>query len=172
VLAICVGCAAGCTEFGLLPTSPDGPGQAHTPLGQPVAPDAALRAIALGKSTRSDVAAALGAAIVIRFDSGYEVWAYRWPGTDRTTRAATELVVLFNPAGVASKARIRPGSAEQGPAGGRSEDRQRERQALGGDLGTADSQLLWHRAGATDCLGQAEGLERTQLPRQRRASPP
>ena len=63
----------------------------------------------VGKSTRSDVVAQLGPAIVIPFDSGYEVWVYRWRGSDMTTRSATELVVLFDPSGVAMKARVRPG---------------------------------------------------------------
>ncbi|WP_280151447.1 hypothetical protein [Piscinibacter sp. XHJ-5] len=65
--------------------------------------------IAIGKSTRADVSAALGQAIVIPFDSGHEVWVYRWPGADRTSRAATELVILFEPSGVAKKVRVRPG---------------------------------------------------------------
>ena len=48
-------------------------------------------------------------AIVIPFDSGYEVWVYRWPGADRTPRAATELVLLFEPSGLVKKQRVRPG---------------------------------------------------------------
>ena len=67
--------------------------------------------IATAKSTKADVSAALGKAIVIPFDSGYEVWVYRWPGADKTTRAATELVVLFEPSGLATKVRVRPGYA-------------------------------------------------------------
>ncbi len=65
--------------------------------------------VSLGKSTRSDVLARLGTAIVIPFDSGYEVWVYRWRGAHMTRRSATELVILFNPSGVAMKARMRPG---------------------------------------------------------------
>jgi hypothetical protein len=70
-----------------------------------------MQMIAIGKSTKADVAAALGPAIAIPFDSGYEVWVYRWPGADRTPRAATELVVLFEPSGLATKLRLRPGDA-------------------------------------------------------------
>jgi len=104
-------CAA-CAGMGdLLAPPPDGRGAVHTPTGQPIAPQAALDAISLGKSTKADVVAALGQAISMPFDSGYEVWVYRWPGADKTPRAATELVVLFNPAGVATKARVRPGLA-------------------------------------------------------------
>lgn len=70
-----------------------------------------MQRVALGQSRKAEVAAALGPAIVISFDSGYEVWVYRWPGADRTPRAATELVLLFDPAGVLTKARVRPGVA-------------------------------------------------------------
>jgi hypothetical protein len=67
--------------------------------------------IAIGKTAKVDVSAALGRAIVIPFESGYEVWIYRWAGADKTTRAATELVVLFEPSGLVTKARVRPGYA-------------------------------------------------------------
>jgi len=62
-----------------------------------------------GASTKAEVAAALGRANTIPFDSGYEVWVYRWLGADRTPRAASELVILFDRNGIARKARIRPG---------------------------------------------------------------
>ena len=82
---------------------------AGAPTGPALAPQAAMDRVAVGKSTKPDVASALGKAIVIPFDSGYEVWVYRWPGPDKTTRSATELVLLFDPSGVATKARVRPG---------------------------------------------------------------
>jgi hypothetical protein len=44
----------------------------------------------------------------VQFDSGWDVWAYRWRGKQRTTRGDTELVVLFGPDGVVRKTRIRP----------------------------------------------------------------
>jgi hypothetical protein len=110
IVACCL-CVA-CSGMGSMLDPPsDGRGEAHTPTGQSVTPQAALDTIALGKSTKADLLAALGQAIAIPFDSGYEVWVYRWPGADKTPRAATELVVLFNPAGVATKARVRPGLA-------------------------------------------------------------
>lgn len=59
-------------------------------------------AVTIGKSTKEEVAATLGETLSIRFDNGYEVWAYRL----RSSRAA-ELVILFAPNGVASKIRIR-----------------------------------------------------------------
>jgi hypothetical protein len=68
--------------------------------------------IVIGKSSKADVSSALGTATVISFDNGYEVWVYSWgAAADRTTRAASELVVLFEPSGLASKVRVRPGYA-------------------------------------------------------------
>ncbi len=106
-------CVAGCAGTGMFDPPSDGRGFVHTPTGQPVAPQAAMATIAVGKSHKADVLAALGEAIVIPFDSGYEVWVYRWPGADKTTRAATELVVLFDPSGLATKVRLRPGYASR-----------------------------------------------------------
>lgn len=100
-------CVTGCVITGTL--SPVGPGSARSPTGESPAPQAAMNMVVLGKSTKADVVAALGTAIVISFDSGYEVWVYRWRGADKTTRAATELVLLFDPSGLATKARVRPG---------------------------------------------------------------
>ena len=104
---LCVACAG----TGMVDTQPQGPGSVRTPTGQSLAPQAAMEMITIGRSTQADVSAALGKAIVIRFDSGYEVWVYRWAGADRTTRAATELVILFEPSGLATKVRLRPGYA-------------------------------------------------------------
>jgi hypothetical protein len=103
-------CAA-CAGTGLLDPPAEGPGTVRTPAGASMSPQAAIEKVAIGKSTKADVAAALGAAIVIPFDSGHEVWVYRWAGPERTTRSATELVLLFDPAGRATKARLRPGYA-------------------------------------------------------------
>ena len=102
---------AGCAGIGLSDPSPQGAGSARTPSGQPLAPDAAMDRISIGRSSKADVSSALGSAIVVPFDSGYEVWVYRWHGADRTPRAATELVVLFAPSGLATKLRLRPGYA-------------------------------------------------------------
>jgi hypothetical protein len=106
--ATCVCCAlvAGCAFTGGGTLAEDGPGIVRR---DGITAPAAQSLIAIGKSTRADVKAALGPAIVIPFDSGYEVWVYRWPGAQRTTRAATELVILFQPSGVVKKTRVRPG---------------------------------------------------------------
>lgn len=106
-MALCAACAG----TSLLDPSPDGRGMARTPTGASITPQAAMEAVTLGKTTKSELASALGQAIAIPFDSGYEVWVYRWPGADRSTRAATELVVLFEPGGVATKVRVRQGVA-------------------------------------------------------------
>lgn len=71
-------------------------------------PQAASQSVAAGMS-KANVAASLGQATVVRFDSGHEVWVYRWPGPDSTSRTATELVVLFDTAGAVKKSRVRPG---------------------------------------------------------------
>ena len=88
----------------------------NTPGAMPatgISAPAANQVITIGKSTRSDVAAALGKATVVPFDSGYEVWVYRWSGADRTPRTTTEFVVLFEPSGIVKKTRIRPGYAPE-----------------------------------------------------------
>lgn len=101
---IAVAILAGCAQTGSL--REDSPGHMEA---RSITPQSAAEAIAVGRSTKADVAAALGKATVIPFDSGYEVWVYRWRGAEPTTRAATELVVLFTPSGIVRKTRIRPG---------------------------------------------------------------
>jgi hypothetical protein len=67
----------------------------------------AAGALVVGKSSKQEVAALLGPGEALRFDNGYEVWAYR--GTPAgSSRATPELVVLFSPAGVVHKVRVRP----------------------------------------------------------------
>jgi len=109
-LAACL-CMAGCAGVDMFGPPPDGRGAVRTPDGRPLPPQAAMDTIAIGKSSKADVLSALGQAIAIPFDSGYEVWVYRWPGADKTPRTASELVVLFDPSGTASKLRLRPGYA-------------------------------------------------------------
>ena len=102
LLAVTLG---GCAGGG--PLMPRRDGAATT---QPSAMTAqrAFDAIAPGRTTQADLTRTLGKAIVIHFDSGYEVWVYRWDGAGGTTHAATELVVLVNREGVVTKARVRP----------------------------------------------------------------
>lgn len=118
----CAVCAwlAGCA---VLMPSPD----ASTPaerIRAAVSAQSARDAITIGKSTRAEVLAALGKTQVIRFDSGFEVWVYRYLGdapatagpAERSAPAASargasgqaEFVVLFAPSGVVAKTRVRP----------------------------------------------------------------
>lgn len=106
--ALAVACL-GLTSCAMSGLRPDGVGSVLTQTGQSLTPQAALDRIVSGTSSKATVSAALGTAIVIPFDSGYEVWVYRWPGADRTARAATELVILFGPSGLVDKVRLRPG---------------------------------------------------------------
>ena len=67
-----------------------------------------------GLGSKADVRAVLGEGAVVRFDSGFEVWAYSFgPQTQRLAR--TELVLLFAPSGALAKSRVRPAPA---PAAG------------------------------------------------------
>jgi hypothetical protein len=63
------------------------------------AADAANDALLVGNS-KAQVQGAYGTAAAIRFDTGYEVWAYRY--------GKTEFSVLFAPSGVVEKTRLRP----------------------------------------------------------------
>jgi hypothetical protein len=90
-------------------TAPYGPGFARSPSGQALAPAEAQAALRPGGTTKQKVAAALGPALVARFDSGHEVWVYRWPGRDGTPQQATELVLLFPPEGPLAKLRLKAG---------------------------------------------------------------
>ena len=76
----------------------------------------ALAAVTIGKSTKAEVEAALGKAIAVSFDSGYEVWVYREKSAaaglfSRSSRENAELVLLFEPRGVLKKLRIRDASS-------------------------------------------------------------
>jgi hypothetical protein len=89
---------------------PSAPPQQGAALSRATAmpPQTARSMVTAGKSTKADVEAALGKAGTVQFDSGWDVWAYRWRGNQRTTRGDTELVILFGPDGVVRKTRIRP----------------------------------------------------------------
>ena len=68
---------------------------------------AAQDTVTIGRSTKAEVRAALGEAIVVAFDSGYEVWVYRERLREKMPPPATELVLLFEPSGVLTKTRTR-----------------------------------------------------------------
>ncbi len=75
---------------------------------------AASDLVAPGKTTQAEALAALGAATVVKFDSGFEVWIYRLKPPSAEASPA-EFVILFTPGGIASKTRIRP---QDGKIGG------------------------------------------------------
>jgi hypothetical protein len=75
--------------------------------GEILSAQAATDTITIGKSTKADVRAALGEALIIDFDSGYEVWVYRERLREKAPPPATELVLLFAPSGVLTKTRMR-----------------------------------------------------------------
>ena len=64
-------------------------------------------AIVVGKTRKAEVLAALGAAEVINFDSGFEVWVYR-SRSRAPAHTKQEFVILFTPDGVVKKTRLRP----------------------------------------------------------------
>ena len=90
-----------------------------------VAADRAKYAVVAGRSSKPEVLAALGESLVIRFDSGYEVWVYRLDkGSGKNARIASlipsdsdanvEFVILFEPSGLVAKSRIRAGPERLG----------------------------------------------------------
>lgn len=98
---------AGCAGTGGLFGSEEAPPPFRDPA---MTMESARGTIVPGQSTKADVAAALGAApvaTVVKFDSGWEVWAYR-KKTPQPTVTNPELVILFTPAGIVKKTRIRP----------------------------------------------------------------
>jgi hypothetical protein len=108
IAALAAAMLAGCALYGSDTLEEGAPGVMHA---SPAAAAQAQAQVHPGSSSKGDVAAALGRGNVVAFDSGWEVWVYRWPGADRSNRAATELVVLFDPRGIARKVRVRPGTA-------------------------------------------------------------
>jgi len=96
---------AACVATGKL--EENGPGiQRATPQAAFAAAEAARGKVHAG-DTRQQVAAALGPSNILQFESGWQVWVYRWPGADESTRSATELVILFEPGGTVRKTRVR-----------------------------------------------------------------
>lgn len=97
---------AGCAMYGGGPLDEQSPGVVPA---QRASPELAAQRVRPGES-RAEVQAALGAANVIAFDSGWQVWVYRWLAADRTPESATELDILFDPSGTVRKLRVRPGT--------------------------------------------------------------
>jgi hypothetical protein len=103
-LALCASACIGACAF-LQPP----PKKLDAPLrpGEILSAQAAADAVTIGKSTKADVRAALGDAVMIDFESGYEVWVYRERLREKATPPPTEFVLLFAPSEVLAKTRIR-----------------------------------------------------------------
>lgn len=82
------------------PDAPLGPGEIRSA-------HAADSALDIGRSSKADVRAALGEAVVVDFESGYEVWVYRERAPEKEPAAKAELVLLFAPSGILAKTRVR-----------------------------------------------------------------
>jgi hypothetical protein len=100
------GCAGGPSLFG------SGAGPASPPAFRDPALNVqgAAAVVVPGQSTKQQVAALLGPAESFRFDSGYEVWAWRGKPA-KAAPSQPEVVVLFSPDGIAQKVRVRPAGA-------------------------------------------------------------
>ena len=97
---------AACAGPGLFNAGSDAP-----PFSNPVlSMQSASDSIIIGKSSKADVMTALGAATVINFDSGFEVWVYRAKSRE-PAEAKAEFVILYSPNGIVKKTRLRPSSA-------------------------------------------------------------
>ncbi|WP_309683692.1 hypothetical protein [Polaromonas sp.] len=106
VLACCfwlAGCAGPLGLFGSRDSAP--------PFRDPaMSMQAASDVVMAGKTSKAEVLAALGPGVVVKFNSGFEVWAYRQKPAGAAASSA-EFVVLFAPSGIVQKTRIRPSYA-------------------------------------------------------------
>ena len=102
---VCAGCLwlAGCAGPGLFNSGADTPAFSNPAVSMQTAGDA----IVIGKTTKAEVMAQLGAATVINFISGFEVWVYR-SGSREPAETKAEFVILFTPDGIVKKTRLRP----------------------------------------------------------------
>ena len=95
-------CITGCALLQRPPATtndaPPGPGEIRSA-------QAAKDALVVGQSTKADVRAALGEAVVIDFASGYEVWVYRERLREKAAPPRSDLVLLFAPSGILAKTR-------------------------------------------------------------------
>ena len=100
---------AGCAGAGLFNMGAETPAFSNPAVSMQNAGDA----IVIGTTNKAEVLAALGAATVIGFDSGFEVWVYR-AKSRAPAEAKEEFVILFGPSGIVKKTRLRPGYPARG----------------------------------------------------------
>ena len=103
IATMCCLWLAACAGPGVFNAGKDSPPFNNPALSMQSASDS----ITIGKSSKADVMAALGAATVINFDSGYEVWVYRAKSRE-PAEAKAEFVILFASDGLVKKTRLRP----------------------------------------------------------------
>ncbi|MES2946133.1 MAG: hypothetical protein V4772_24960 [Pseudomonadota bacterium] len=104
-MALALGWLAGCAGPGGLFNA----GNTAPPFRDPaMSMQTAASLVLPGQSSKADVQAALGKTREIKFDSGYEVWVYRAQPARGPAGGRAEFVVLFTPAGIVKKTRIRP----------------------------------------------------------------
>ena len=101
-LVLCLGLGGCAGYFELFKSENTDPPFRDQTLSMP----AATKLITAGKATKADLLATLGQAKVITFDSGFEVWVYKGRYA-ADVPAQSEFVVLFDPAGVVKKFRVR-----------------------------------------------------------------
>ena len=104
VSACCLWLAA-CAGPGLFSSNNDAPPFSNPAMTMQSASDS----ITIGKTSKADVMATLGAATVINFANGFEVWVYRARSREPAETKA-EFVILFSPDEFVRRARLRPGS--------------------------------------------------------------
>jgi hypothetical protein len=63
-----------------------------------------------GMSTKTQIFQVMGPALIVRFDSGYEVWRY-----GESNEEGAEFVILFDAQGVVKKTRRRLATAKTAP---------------------------------------------------------
>jgi hypothetical protein len=95
-----------------------------------VSADGTVPFIVIGKTTQTDVEANMGAAKVMRFKTGYQVWVYNYKvelpriadyvpvvggvaGLYKKTQDKKELAILFDPSGVVKKYTLREEPSER-----------------------------------------------------------
>ena len=98
-------------------------------VARPASEEGVRQVVQVGSSTKEEVKASMGAAIVTTFPSGYEVWVYPYQASMpaivgyapvvgevvaavEAVRRERELAILFDPQGIARKVRLRESASQ------------------------------------------------------------
>jgi len=102
--------ASACLAAALLAGACAAPQPPRSPFRVPaMTAAAASQSLAIGRTSKAEARDLLGDGEAVPFESGYEAWVYRGKG-DGAPR--DELVLLFDPAGVLVKQRVRPAAVQ------------------------------------------------------------